>query len=81
MENNCKQKYIPKLNFIEDKCGGEYKSTDCVIHEEGVFTLNLPENSKLSDVIDFMASEINRLRVASEKSQEFEEKVRMKIDL
>lgn len=58
MSTNCTTYITPVL--IEDKCNGETKLTDCVIHETAITYLSLPPNSNLTEVLQaYLSSLVN----------------------
>lgn len=51
----------------EDPCGGERKSTDCVIYENAIIYLGLPANSTMTSVLQAVLASLidarNRIAV------------------
>lgn len=43
--------YIDIPERIVDICNGEKKSTDCVVYENAITYLDLPENSSMTDIV------------------------------
>jgi hypothetical protein len=77
MDRNCSQSITPVL--IEDPCGGEKKSTQCIISLKALTYLQLPAESSLEDIIDNLILSLSdvrtRLSAAETKIEELESRI------
>lgn len=56
--SNCTDKI--SITLINDKCKGIKTSTDCILYENAITTLELPTNSTITEVVNKLLLVINR---------------------
>lgn len=70
---------IAVVPTIPDPCGGELKSTSCVVHEEAIAYLGLPANSTQEDINTALVLSLQdtriRLELAEIKIIELEQRI------
>lgn len=64
----CIQTNVAVVDNSATTCNGEFKSTDCIIHEVAISYLGLQENSSTTEIITALVSSLidtrNRLTLA-----------------